>query len=351
MEEMQNIIRNFDVSEEIAEILPINSGLINNTYLVKTPGESPDFILQRKNKYIFPNVPAMMDNIIKVTGHIRKKVENAGGYSAREVMTVILTKEGLPYYLDEKGEYWTMSLYIPDTISYDYAVNAELARKGGEGIGKFHKQLEDFIGALYPVIEGFHDLKFRFNQWDEAIKSGDRKRIEEVKEEIEWVERRRNKMEEFWKLVENGTLPKRVTHNDTKLSNILFDKKGEALCVIDLDTVMCNTPLADYGDAIRSFANTGKEDDPNLDNVALDMDKYKAYTEGYLSYVKDMLNEHELAYLPFAPQYITYEQVMRFLMDYIQNDKYYKIEYPTHNLVRTRAQMKLLESMERFLND
>ena len=346
MKNLIDIAKNFEIEGEILAISPINSGLINSTYLLKTQDGSPDYILQKKNPVVFPNIPAMMDNIEKVTLHIKNKVKIEGGNPEREVMTVIPTKGGALYFEDEEKNFWTVSLFIPNTISYEKATNELLARRGGEGIGKFQRQLEDFKEPLYPTIEGFHDMAFRFRQWDDALKNGRKDRLQEVAKEIEWVEKRRPKIEEFWKLVETGVLPKRVTHNDTKLSNILFDKEGNVLCVIDLDTVMNNTPLADFGDAIRSFANTGAEDDKDLDNVNLDLTIYKAYKDGYLQEAGKMLNKKELEYLPFAPQYITYEQVMRFLMDYIQGDTYYKINYPDHNLVRTRAQMKLLESME-----
>lgn len=349
MKDLKNIASQFAIKGEIEEITPINSGWINHTYKVVTKEGQPDYILQSKNSTVFPNVPAMMDNIVKVTHHIRNKVVKEGGDPDREVMSVIKTNDGKNFLLDEDGEYWTVSLFIPDTISYDMADTPELAKKGGIGIGRFQKYLKDFTSELYPTIEGFHDLKFRFKQWDETLKTALPDRMEEAAKEIEWVEKRRGEMEEFWKLVENGSLPKRVTHNDTKISNILFDKEGNVLCVIDLDTVMSNTPLADFGDAIRTFANTGAEDDLNLDYVNLDMDKYNAYKEGYLSEASEMLNDTEKEYLSFAPRYITYEQVMRFLMDYLQGDTYYKINYPKHNLDRTRAQMKLVESMEERL--
>lgn len=348
MGKLNNIAGNFIPEDYIIEIVPFGSGLINNTYLVKTKSNFPDYILQRKNKNVFPNVPAMMDNIIKVTDHLKNKIIEEGGDPERNVMTLLTTPNGEPFFEDAEGEFWTMSLYIPDTISYETASNNDLVRKGGEGIGKFQRQLADFTQVLYPTIEGFHDLKFRFKQWDETLKSGNRERIRECKKEIEWIENRRKKMVDFWNLVEEGKIPKRVTHNDTKLSNILFDKEGNVLCVIDLDTVMYNTVLADFGDAIRTFANQGKEDDINIDNVGLDIEKYNSYIEGYLSEAGEMLNEMEKEYLSFGPQYIIYEQVMRFLMDYLKDDVYYKIDYPTHNLVRTRAQMKLLESIESY---
>lgn len=167
-----------------------------------------------------------------------------------------------------------------------------------------------------------------------------------IAEEISWIESRREEMLNFWKLVENGTIPTRISHNDTKINNILFDKRGEVLCVIDLDTVLNSTVLNDFGDAMRFYTNTGLEDDENLDNVSMDIEIFKAFTKGYIEEAKSFLTETEIKYLAFSAKYITYEQVLRFLMDYIDGDNYYKIKSPNHNLIRTKAQYKLLTSME-----
>lgn len=346
MNKLENIISKFDIKGKTQEIKPLTGGLINSTYFVKTENDNPDYILQRKNNIIFPNVPEMMKNIEKVTEHIRKKVMVNGGDPNREVMTVIKTKAGELFTIDEEGNYWTMSLFIPDTLTYETADTPALAYKGGQGIGKFHQQLSDFSENLYPTIKGFHDLAFRFRQWDEAVKNDKAGRVKDLQAEIKWIEDRKKEMLDFWKLVEDGTIPKRVTHNDTKITNILFEPNGNLLCVIDLDTVMSNTLLADYGDAIRTFANTSTEDEQDLSKVDLDMDIFKAYTEGYMSEVKDIITESEADYLVFGARYIIFEQALRFLMDYIDGDTYYKIKYPGHNLVRTRTQQKLLERIE-----
>ena len=163
---------------------------------------------------------------------------------------------------------------------------------------------------------------------------------------ISWIESRRNEMLDFWKLVESGEIPTRITHNDTKINNILFDKKGDVLCVIDLDTVLNSTCLNDFGDAMRTYTNTGEEDDENLDKISCDLKIFEGFTRGYLSQAIGFLNEKELEYLAFSARYITYEQVLRFLMDYIDGDNYYKIKHPEHNYQRTLAQYKLLTSME-----
>lgn len=285
----------------------------------------------------------MMDNIKAVTEHIKSKVQDP----LRETLTLIPAKDGR-LYVEKDGNFWAVCVFIPGSMSYERAQTPELAYQGGVGIGQFQTLLADFDEPLNETIKGFHNIRWRFCQWDETIKADPVGRVAEVQEEISWIESRREQMLAFWSLVEDGTIPTRVTHNDTKISNILFDKEsGKVLCAIDLDTVMSSTSLNDFGDAIRSYANTGAEDDRNLDNVELDINMFHAYTSGYLSQRYDTLTPSELEWLAFSARYITYEQVLRFLMDYIDGDKYYKTAYAEHNLVRTRAQYKLLTSMER----
>jgi Ser/Thr protein kinase RdoA (MazF antagonist) len=206
--------------------------------------------------------------------------------------------------------------------------------------------LSDMKEPLVDILPGFHNIRFRFQQWDEVLAKDPVGRKAGLAKEITWVESRRAEMLKFWELVENGTIPTRVTHNDTKINNILFDKDGNDLCVIDLDTVLNSTVLNDFGDAMRSYTNTGLEDDEKLENVSMDMEIFKAYTKGYLQESISFLTDKELEYLAFSARYITYEQVLRFLMDYIDGDNYYKIKSVNHNLIRTHAQYKLLRSME-----
>ena len=344
---LKDIVSHFEIEGEVEAIETLGAGFINDTLKVRTVGDAPDYILQRKNHSIFPDVPAMMDNIVAVTTHLKAKVEAAGGDPMREVLTVTFTHDGKPYWQTESGDYWTMCPFIAGSVTYERADTPALAYKGGEGIGKFQSQLSDFEQPLAETIKGVHNIRWRFQQWDEAIVRDAAGRVASLAAEIEWIESRRTEMLSFWELVENGTIPTKVTHNDTKISNILFDKDGEVLCVIDLDTVMSSTSLNDFGDAIRSYTNTGAEDDRNLDNVEMSMDMFKAYAEGYLHEQKASMVQSELDWLAFSARYITFEQVLRFLMDYIDGDKYYKTAYPDHNLVRTHAQYKLLQSMER----
>ena len=341
-EKLFAIASQFAIEGEIASIKPLGEGFINDTCVVRTEGESPNYILQRKNHVVFPDVPGMMDNIKAVTEHIKTKV----AYPMRETLTVVPAKDG-KLYVTEGENFWAVCLFIENTSSYDRADSTELAYQGGVGIGRFQALLADYDKPLNETIKGFHNIRHRFVQWDAVIAADPVGRVKEVQEEIGWVESRREEMMKFWSLVEDGTIPMRVTHNDTKISNILFDKNsGKVLCAIDLDTVMSSTSLNDFGDAVRSYTNTGAEDDPCLDNVSMSIDMFRAYADGFLSERKATMTESELEWLAFSGRYITFEQVLRFLMDYIDGDNYYKTAYADHNLVRTRAQYKLLQSIE-----
>ena len=337
------IASHFALEGEIASIEALGEGFINDTFVVKTTGSTPDYILQRKNHIVFPDVPGMMDNIKAVTEHIKAKVTDP----MRETLTVVPATDGKLYHKDGEN-YWAVCIFIPDTVTYDRADSTALAYQGGVGIGRFQALLSDFTSPLNETIKGFHNIRWRFEQWDATIAADPVGRVKDLQQEIEWVESRREQMLSFWSKVETGEIPTHVTHNDTKISNILFDRPtGNVLCAIDLDTVMSSTSLNDFGDAIRSYTNTGAEDDKCLDNVEMSIDMFRAYAEGYLSEQRESMCASEKEWLAFAGRYITFEQVLRFLMDYIDGDKYYKIAYADHNLVRTRAQYKLLQSMER----
>ena len=341
-EKLFEIASLFAFEGDVVSITPLGEGFINDTYVVTTAGDSPNYILQRKNHYVFPNVPAMMGNIVAVSEHIKRKVADP----MRQALTVTLTRSG-ELCADVDGNFWAACLFISGSKCYDRADSTKLARQGGAGIGRFQSLLADFDQPLHETIKGFHNIRHRFEQWNASVAADAAGRVAELAEEIEWIASRREKMLGFWSLVEDGTIPTRVTHTDTKISNILFDQTtDDVLCAIDLDTVMNSTSLNDFGDAIRSYTNTGAEDDRDLSRVSMNLDMFRAYAEGFLSERKSTMTASELEWLAFSGIYITYEQVLRFLMDYIDGDKYYKIAYPDHNLVRARAQYKLLQSME-----
>ncbi|MDE6140895.1 MAG: aminoglycoside phosphotransferase family protein [Alistipes sp.] len=340
------IARQFRFEGRVERIDALGAGFINDTYKVLTAGGSPDYILQRKNHAVFPDVGSMMQNIVAVTDHLKRKVEAAGGDPLREVLTPIATLDGEYCHVDEQGNFWAATLFIDGSVTYDRASTPHLARMGGEAIGRFQTMLDDFDRPLHETIKGFHDMRHRLHQWDASLAADAAGRRRSVAREIEWIESRRDEMMRFWQMIEQGVIPRRIAHNDTKISNILFDGDGRVLCVIDLDTVMTSSSLIDFGDAIRSYTNTAAEDERDSGLVAMDFSMFEAYTEGYLFSRGSSLIDSETDNLAFAARYITYEQVLRFLMDYIDGDTYYKTAYDTHNLVRTHAQYALLRSME-----
>lgn len=357
MTDAQLIVTHFSLPERVIRVTPLGEGFINDTYLVDT-SEKQQYILQRKNHTIFPNIPGMMENIYKVTSHIREK----GGTT----FSLIPTKKGKWFHKEctqaevrgatsgdnnatkELCTYWVCFTFIPDTVSYEHADSLELIRSGGEGVGMFHSQLADFTEPLADTLPGFHNISYRFDQFSRSVEraNGGKQRLEKATEYIREIFERKERMMAFWQLVENGTIPKRVSHNDTKLSNFLFDKNGRVVAAIDLDTVMSATVLFDFGDAIRSYTNRFPEDHPQFDEVEMDPERFFAFSGGYLSKAAWFLNDMEKEHLAFSALYITYEQFLRFLMDYIDGDTYYRIRYPSHNLVRARTQWALLKSME-----
>ena len=341
---MKRIADQVRLDGAVRSVDALGEGFINDTYIVTT--DRSRYVLQRKNRNIFTNIPAMMRNIRGVTSFLKEKVRRAGGDPLREVMTVIPTCDWSLYYKDAAGDYWTATLFIEDSVSHEAAATPELARRGGEGIGRFQRMLADYREPLTDILPGFHNIRIRFGQWDDALARDAAGRRKSVEMEIGWIERRRGEMLRFWERVESGEIPMRVTHNDTKINNILFDRQGEVLCVIDLDTVLRSPCFNDFGDAIRTYANHGREDDEQLDNVWLDMAMFRGFAEGYLSEAREFLTPAETEALAFSVRYITYEQVLRFLMDYLNGDTYYKVKSPDHNLVRTRAQYALLQSVE-----
>lgn len=341
------IAQQFQIQGHIDKVTPFGNGFINDTYMVHTsPTHMPNYLLQRKNKAVFGNIAAMMQNIVMVSEHIKRQVAALGGDPMRQAMTIIHSQQQLPYHIDTAGDYWTLCLFINNSRSYDTADSPQLAHAGGEGIGLFQAMLANFSSPLTEVLPGFHNIRYRLKQWDKALAHNKAGRTAQLKEEISWIETRRHEMLHFWAMIEDGSIPTRVAHNDTKISNILFDTQDQVLCVIDLDTVQNSSVLHDFGDAIRSYTNTAAEDEAALHKVSMNIHMFEAYTTGYLSHAKSFLNAAEIAHLPFAARYITYEQALRFLMDYIEGDIYYKTTQAQHNLIRTHAQHKLLQSIE-----
>jgi hypothetical protein len=343
---------NFQINSKIESIELLGEGNIHETFIVKTSGtDSADYLLQHKNKIVFRDVPSMMQNISRVCAHLKNKVEKRGMDPLRHSLTLIPTKENALYYLDKEGEFWAMCLYIKNSVTYRIPLNSSQAFAGGRGTGDFHNMLSDFSEPLTDILPGFHNMRFRYEQWDAVISNLSSDLKSRYSAEIEWIESRREGMMKFRSLFENGKIPLRVAHNDAKLLNVLFDKQDNVLCLIDLDTVLYGSVLYDYGDAIRSYTNTGEEDDVNPENVNMKMDYFDAFTRGYIKEASAFLNQTEVESLAFAARYITFEQLLRFLMDYLDGNRYYRITHPEHNMQRSRAQYALLVDMEKHYGE
>lgn len=343
--DLQHIAHQFEIQGKVAEVKPLGNGLINTTYIVVTEGDAPNYVLQHVNNAIFPDVDLLMDNIVAVTGHIRKKLEAAHTEDIdRKVLRFVPCKDG-KYYFVHDGKYWRVMDYIPDTVSKT-GVTPESSYIVGETFGDFQAMLADIPAKLGETIKDFHNIEFRLQQLKEAVEADKMGRLAETKHIVEEIEKRAESMSRGERLFREGKLPKRICHCDTKVDNILFDKDDNVLCVIDLDTVMPSFIFSDYGDFLRSAANTLPEDSPEFDKIAFRMDIFKAFTEGYLKTAATFLTPIEIENLPFAATLFPYMQVVRFYADYLNGDTYFKTQYPEHNLVRTKNQLALLKSAE-----
>jgi len=334
MKELIDIASKFEISGKVLKVNHLGEGLINDTYKVFVEGsEKPKYVLQRINNAVFQDVDMLMDNICKVTNHIRNKGKNT--------LQFIYTKDGKSYYFDGE-KYWRLMVFVSDSITYQ-TVTPEYSYIAGKSFGEFESLLSDLNEPLGEIIPNFHNIEFRLHQLREAVAEDKVGRAKEVRYYIDKIEKRAERMTLGERLFREGKLPKRICHCDTKVNNMLFDKDANVLCIIDLDTVMPSFVFSDFGDFLRTAANTGAEDDPNLDNIDFDMNIFSAFSRGYLEGTKDFLLPIEKENLPYAALLFPYMQAVRFLTDYINGDTYYKIKYPEHNLVRTKAQWRLFE--------
>lgn len=348
MRNLKETASRFAIEGTIADIAPLGSGLINDTYIVTTAeAEAPDYVLQRVNHKVFPDTEGLRRNIETVTAHIRAKLTLAGETDIdRKVLRFIPLADGSSTCLFDGGEYWRMSVLIPRSRTIE-AVTPASALDAGKAFGRFQAMLTDLPETLTETIPDFHNMELRLTQLREAVKADPVGRVAEVKPLLNQIEARAEEMCLAERLHRQGVLPRRVCHCDTKVSNMLFDRDSDkVLCVIDLDTVMPSFIFSDFGDFMRTGANTGLEDDPDTDNVEFDMEIFKAFTKGYLEEASRFLLPAETDNLPYAAALFPYMQAVRFLADHINGDTYYKIQYPGHNLVRARAQFKLFQSAD-----
>ncbi len=341
---LKNIVSQFAIRGTVGDIQPLGNGLINDTYKVNTVEEEPpDYVLQRINHSIFTDVELLQHNIEVVTSHIRKKLEEAGETDIdRKVLQFAKTHEDKTYYKDGDS-YWRISVFIQDAKTFE-TVDPYYSHFAGLAFGKFEAMLADVKEPLGETIPNFHNMELRYRQLREAIAENKVGRVEEVKDFIADIEKHVNEMCNAERLYRDGKLPKRICHCDTKVNNMMFDAEGRVLCVIDLDTVMPSFVFSDYGDFLRTAANTVAEDCPDFEKIDFRMDIFEAFTSGYLESAGSFLTPIEVENLPYATALFPYMQSVRFLWDYLNGDVYWKTQYPTHNLVRAKNQWHLFQS-------
>ena len=338
---MLNAAMNFDMKALPATIEPMGNGHINRTYLV-TDKLGNKYTLQRINDVIFKDVPALMENIRLVTETLREKDADP-----RHSLELVKTKDGNSFFHDDTG-YYRMYYFVDDSVCLERAENEDEFRMSAEAFGSFQNLLSDFDASkLSETIPMFHDTENRVKNLLKAIEEDKMGRLGEVRPEVEFALARAEEAKYMKGLLEKGEIKLRVTHNDTKLNNVLFDvSTRKPICVIDLDTVMPGLAANDFGDSIRFGASTAAEDELDLDKVAMSLDMFRAYTRGFLSACGKKLTDKEIETLPMGAKMMTYECGIRFLTDYLQGDVYFRIHREKHNLDRCRTQLKLVYDME-----
>lgn len=341
---------------DVINVKSFGSGIINDTFLVtckNNKGNENKYILQKINSSIFKNVEKLMENYCGVCDYLKKIVSENGGDVERETITVVPTNSGKTYLKDSLDNYWRAIKFISDTVTYDVAESAEDFYKVGKAFGEFQNKLAGYNAEnLYESIPNFHNTKERFKTFLLAIENNKARRLESVRSEVDFILEREKDTSILLDLYENGELPLRVTHNDTKISNILMDANTKnGICIIDLDTIMPGLSLYDFGDAIRSGATHALEDEKDLDKVYVDLEFFEAFTKGFLEGTNSSLTEKEIEMLPMGAKVITLEQAIRFLTDYLDGDVYYKTSYSNQNLDRTRTQLKLVKDIEEKWNE
>ena len=342
------VIKEFFIEGKWTEISLIGSGHINDSYLIQTDIPGNDYVLQRINHQIFKNVPGLMHNISLVTKHIENKIKSGEPLAAGlSPLIIIPDRSGGYFHLDKEGNYWRLYNYIKETRSYDQITDNRLAREGGKAFGRFQYLTADLQrDSLIETIPGFHSIEKRIEAFRNTVIKDPVNRVKEVQREIGFIEQRFEEMQTISQLIKENKIPLRVTHNDTKFNNVLFNRDKIAVCIVDLDTVMSGTILFDFGDAIRTGANTGAEDEKDLSKVNINLDLFQAYSEGYLEIARHFLTSVEIENLAFSAKFMTFLIGLRFFTDHIDGDHYYRIHFENHNLQRAKAQFKLLESME-----
>ena len=340
------ICKQFDLEGEIKSFAPYGEGHINSTFLVETT--SKKYILQKVNSVVFKNPVQVIENIDLVTAFLREKIISEGGDPERGTLTLIPAKNGEKYIISDDGELYRVYIFIDDTKCYQLVENSDVLYKAAKAFARFMKNVADFDASkLHETISNFHNTADRYNNFIKAVETDRVGRLDTVRDEVEFVKARKADTELVVSKLQSGEIPLRVTHNDTKVNNILMDSQsGEGLCVIDLDTVMPGSLLYDFGDSLRFGASSAAEDETDLDKVYFRLEMFEAFARGFLEEMSECITKAEVELLAFSVKLLTLECGMRFLTDYLDGDNYFKIHYPEHNLDRARNQFKLVSDME-----
>ncbi len=343
--DIRQIAARFRLEQPVVSFTAIETGNINGTYKLNCPDGSA-YILQNINTAVFKNTQVLMSNVDRVCEFLADKL--ASGGSTMESLRCLPCKDGAKYHADAEGRVWRIYNYIDRSVCYNIISSPELFYKTGRAFGEFQRLLADFpIGSLGETIPDFHNTAKRYETFLKSAEKDVCGRLETCLPEVEFVKAHAEDTHVLTDLLAAGELPLRVTHNDTKLNNILFDEATlEPKCVIDLDTVMPGLSLYDFGDAIRSGASTAEEDETDLSKVSMDLELYRAYTKGYLETAGESLTAKEIEYLPFSAKLLSLECGIRFLTDYLDGDVYFRIRRPDDNLIRCRTQFRLVRDME-----
>lgn len=344
----KQLVMQFQVEQEVASVEPYGSGHINHTYLAQM-SEGKKYILQGINTTIFKDTDQLMENILNVTSYLRQEIERTGGDPKRETLTVVLTKDGKSYFTDEDGSKWRVYEFIEGAQTFDAVESDEDFYQSAVAFGRFQAMLANFpADTLHETIPQFHDTAKRYRDFEKAVEADVKGRAAKVEKEIAFVREHSGEVSMLHDMLAKGELPLRVTHNDTKLNNIMIDADShKAICVIDLDTVMPGLSAHDFGDAIRFGANTAAEDEPDTSKVSLSLKLFEIYVKGFLEGCGGRLTENEIKALPMGAKMMTLECGMRFLADYLEGDVYFKTSREDHNLDRCRTQFALVADMEK----
>ena len=347
---LHEVLAAYDFPETLLGAVRYGQGHINDTYCVVCQPQEGDcirFILQGLSLAAFPKPEELMENFIGITGYLRERIKETGGDPSRETLQLVKTKDGKDYYKDASGKVWRLTPFIENSDCLQSAT-PELFEASARSFGKFQYMLRDYPAqTLHEPIVSFHNTEDRYRKFEAALVADPLGRAAAVASEIQFVQSRKADCSVALQAQREGKLPLRVTHNDTKLNNVLFDRdSGEGVCVIDLDTTMPGLSINDFGDSIRFGANHSAEDEKDLNKVNFDINLYEAYVRGFLEGARGSLTAEELAYLPWGARLMTLECGIRFLTDYLEGDHYFRTHYPEQNLDRCRTQFKLVQDME-----